>query len=186
MKKLFTCLALAVTLAGFAQDNTAASNGNSNISVYGDFIETKHFGASIEFKLSKETDKTAERSRKIFSIAYSQLDYEVGGESTEGTGFEVNLGNRYYWQEPNKGFYSGGSLAYGSLDFDEQGFKGNYEYFSFINPEIGYKFLIQNKVSIDAFFGYMWKIEVRGGGFIDNKNVDNWTPRLGVKVGYQF
>lgn len=67
----------------------------------------------------------------------------------------------------------------------QEAFEGTYSYFSFFTPELGYKFMLGN-FAIDPFLGFMWKIEVKAKGDMENSIIDNWTPRLGLKVGYTF
>ena len=41
-------------------------------------------------------------------------------------------------------------------------------------------------LSIDPSVGVQWVIQMKGSGFVDNKNVDEWAGRFGIKVGYTF
>lgn len=185
MKKLYLALAVLASSFGFAQESD--SGKKYNLSVFGSFVELQQIGVSLEMTPSKEKKEgLMSKHTQIFSVAYGMMDYEVGGFTSEGTGYTIDLGSRYYFSKPNSGLYYGNNFSYGRICFEEMDVEGTYEYISFFSPEIGYKLMLADQISIDGFAGYMWKIEIRGGGFIDNRNVDNWTPRVGIKLGYQF
>ena len=64
-----------------------------------------------------------------------------------GTGTEVFFTKKsYFSKNKNHGFYSGGGIVVGNVEFEQSIYNGKYRYFSFFAPEIGYDFLIAKKV----------------------------------------
>lgn len=201
MKKilLFASLfAFGATTAQEVTETTTITKTRDNsvtVSAFGAFPEMNQLGVSIEFLgAKKETTSTVHKNitlfeSNIFQVAYGMMNYEVEGEDSDGHGFTIDLGSRHYWGAENNGFYTSSFLSYGNIKFEETfvGGKvdGTYSYISLLNPEIGYKINMGN-FSIDPFAGIMWKIEIKGKGFIDNRHVDEWTPRVGIRAGYQF
>ncbi len=195
----------ALLLAGFglsAQETTTTTttttttpDNSVTISAFGSFPEMPQAGISIEF-LGKTESKTMKDktltwfSSKVAQLSFVQMEYELPGNlEVDGSGFAIDLGTRTYFSGKNQGLYTANYLSYGNITFDENigsfDFDGTYSYFSFLSPEVGYKFNFGGFV-VDPFAGVMWKLEVKGKGDIDNKNVDEWTPRIGIKIGYQF
>ncbi|MXN90191.1 hypothetical protein GR160_03045 [Flavobacterium sp. Sd200] len=183
MRKIFTLAAsLAATLT-FAQETTK----QHQVSINPMFSDPSQIGLQYEYKI-KPDGKHAKSH--IVNVAAGLMNYSVAGYDIDGTGFAIELGSRNYWGPEHKGFYGANYLSYGNVKFDENLFifgvvDGTYSYFSFFAPEIGYKIQLGN-FSIDPFIGAMWKIEIKGKGDIDNKNVDEWAVRTGVKFGYSF
>lgn len=169
------------------------------ISAFGSFPELNQAGLSVEFLGNKQTKSMNGKSfsyysSKIVNVAYGMMKYELplpGNDfEADGNGFVVEIGQRTYFMGKNSGPYMGNYLSYGNIKFDEDlpfagNFEGTYSYFSLFSPEIGYKIKVGG-LAIDPFAGVMWKLEIKGKGDIDNRNVDEWTPRLGLKIGYQF
>ena len=190
MKKIFTIAAMVVTTLAFAQDNTTgqvdSSKKSGTISVRGMYSEPSQFGLSYEMPsfLSKGGSTV-----NVVNVSYGTMNYEIDGTDfdVDGQGFAIELGSKSFYNKANKyeGFYTANYLSYGNIKFDKDGFDGTYSYFSFFSPEVGYKIQLGD-FSIDPFIGITWKIEVKGKGDIDNKNVEEWTPRAGIKIGYSF
>lgn len=188
MKKFFTLVALIATSVGFAQDNAGKSTYN-NLSL--NFMASEPHQGGLSFETNSWfSDK--EGYTNIINASVGTMSYDVSFVSVDGTGFVVEVGSRkYYGKHKNeyKGLYTANYLAYGNISFDEDTmfgkFDGTYSYFSFFSPELGYKINL-GKFSIDPFVGAMWKIEVKGKGDIDNKNVEEWAFRGGIKFGYSF
>lgn len=191
MKKLFTIVALAATSIIFAQDNESSKDSykTTTISARGMYSDPSQFGLSFEFAGLKWGSAN---STQLVNLSYGTMNYEVGDFDVDGQGFAIELGGRHYYSKGDRleGLYTGNYLSYGNIKFEEDlefgaKFDGTYSYFSFFNPEIGYKMVFGN-FSVDPFIGAMWKIEIKGKGDIDNKNVDEWAPRAGLKIGYTF
>lgn len=201
MKKLL----LLTTLLAFGNMNaqeetittttTKTQDNALTISAFGAFPAMTQMGVTLEF-LGAKTETTSTKHRditffksNILQLAYGMMNYEAGGLDIDGQGFTIDLGSRNYFGANNAGFYTSSFLSYGNIKFDEtilgDKVEGTYSYFSFFNPEIGYKINLGG-FCIDPFAGIMWKIEVKGKGFIDNRHVNEWTPRVGIRVGYQF
>jgi hypothetical protein len=199
MKKVFFFSALLAFTTGFAQDKTTTTVTSTmtstrdkalTLSVYGSFIDLNQVGLSLEFLGSSDTSTMNSKthswySSKVVDAAYGMMRYEAGGGHTDGNGFVVDLGSRMYFGTANSALYFANYLSYGNIKFTENGADGTYSYFSFFSPELGYKIKAGN-FAIDPFAGIMWKLEIKGQGGIDNKNVNEWTPRVGIKLGYQF
>ncbi|KGO78700.1 hypothetical protein [Flavobacterium beibuense] len=189
MKKFFTIAAIMASSIIFAQDNNSDKKNNkiTTISARGMYSEPSQFGLSFEF----EGLKWGYKNTQIVNISYGVMNYDVGLFDVDGQGFAIEIGGRKYYNKGTKleGLYTGNYLSYGNIKFDEDlmfgKFDGTYSYFSFFSPEVGFKMTFGD-FSIDPFIGIMWKIEVKGKGDIDNKYVDEWTPRGGLKIGYTF
>ena len=191
MKKISTLIICILTYTLSAQDNTSQSAQNvrpHTLSVNGMLSDPSQFGLSYEFS---GFTLHPEKSTNMVNISYAVMNYEAGSVDVNGQGLAIELGHKSYYskERPFTGFYTANYLSYGNVRFEESfflgNFKGTYSYFSFFNPEIGYKIVLGNFV-LDPFIGAMWKIEIKGRGDIDNKNVNVWAPRAGVKIGYNF
>ena len=187
MKRILTIAALIATTFAFAQEGNAPKNDSpkkATIIVRGMYSDPSQFGLSYEMQslFSKKASNV-----NVVNLSYGTMNYEVGSFDIDGQGFAIEFGSKSYFnkEKNQEGFYTANYLSYGAIKFDKDGFDGTYSYFSFFSPEVGYKIPIGN-FSIDPFIGITWKIEVKGKGDIDNKNVDEWTPRAGIKIGYSF
>ncbi len=191
MKKIFTMAALALSAMAWAQDDASEPAKNDNphtFSVNAMLNDPSQIGLSYEFSgLTLDPKK----STNVVNMSYGLMNYEVGGLDVDGNGFAIEFGHKSYYSKstPFAGFYTANYLSYGNIKFDDNiggfDFDGTYSYFSFFSPELGYKIKLGG-FTIDPFIGVMWKIEIKGKGDIDNKHVDEWAPRAGVKVGYNF
>lgn len=189
MKKIFTMAALLAATFAFAQETTetATEKGRHQFAINAQYSEPGNIGVHYEYQKPLKDSKYA--SSHVVNLGVGFMNYEVGPIDTNGAGFVIELGSRTYFNSKHEGFYYSNYLSYGNIKFDENvsGVKvdGTYSYFSFFSPEIGYKIQLGD-FSIDPFVGVMWKLEIKGKGDIDNKNVDEWAMRAGVKVGYRF
>ena len=196
MKKIFTIAAILAGTFMFAQDNDSNSNTKSehkkipgrNISARGMYSEPSQWGLSFEFGGS---EYRWAKSSYVANVSYGTMNYETDIFDVDGQGFAIELGKKTYYSKGDEltGVYTANYLSYGNVNFDENislgEFDGTYSYFSFFSPEVGYKMNFGG-FTIDPFIGIMWKIEVKGKGDIDNKNVDEWTTRAGIKIGYSY
>ena len=195
MKKLFTIVALAATSFIFAQDNTDSSNAPkkvTTISGMGMFSDPSQFGLSFEFQGLMCGHGHSKKSTQLVNLSFGVMEYDSGViNNINGQGGVIEIGSRQYYSKGDKleGLYTSNYLSYGNIRFDqdflEGKFEGNYSYFSFFSPELGYKMVFGN-FTVDPFIGATWKIEIKGKGDIDNKNVDEWAPRAGIKLGFMF
>lgn len=187
-------LALLIPTLNFAQEKETVKeevigqkwtvSGNYNYS------DPSQFGASIEYK-SKH--KSSDRNTStLLNLSGATINYDNDFVDIDGDGFVVELGSRTYVEKGKwDGFYGENFISYGNIKFDEDiaglgNFDGTYSYWSIINPNIGYKFIIGKGLSIDPSIGANWKWEVRGKGDVDNKYIDNFVFRAGIKIGYNF
>ncbi|RZJ72172.1 hypothetical protein [Flavobacterium sp.] len=211
MKRLLILTGLFAFSAGFAQTTTTTTtttiDGKTTtasettvydkkvtVSAFGSFPELNQVGLSVEFLGNKKTKAMNDKSfsfysSKIVNVAYGMMEYDIPGGEIDGKGFVVEIGQRTYFLGKNSGPYLGNYLSYGRISFDDDfgpgADDGTYSYFSLFSPELGYK-IKAGPVAIDPFIGVMWKLEIKGEGYIDNKNVDEWVPRIGLKIGYEF
>lgn len=178
--------------------STKVYDNNHTLSVYGSFPELNQVGLSLEFFGSRETKSMDDKSfsfysSKVINVAYGMMNYDGPApfaNDIDGQGFVIDLGMRTYFKPSGDGLYFANYLSYGNIKFDENrsvfliqtNFEGRYQYFSFFSPEVGYKVKL-GPVAIDPFVGVMWKLEVKGQGDVDNRNVEEWMPRFGVKLG---
>ena len=144
--------------------------------------------------------------KKIKHSGYIKLLYGQGTLSTnnpafkdiDGSGFIFETGKRIYFnKEEIKGFYTGFGFGIGSLEFEQNNFYdtsvfggdgkfyGEYRYF-YIPIELGYKFLIAQKIAFNIYAGTNFNIERSPKGDVSNSSFDNIVPRLGLAVGYSF
>lgn len=188
MKKIFTLATILAATFAFAQEEATADKGRHQFSVNGQYSEPSSIGIQYEYQKPIKDSKWA--SSHVVNVGVGLMEYEAGGFSTNGAGFVIELGSRSYFGKQHAGLYYANYLSYGAVKFDENiapgiDFDGTYSYFSFFSPEIGYKIQLGD-FSIDPFIGVMWKLEVKGKGDIDNKNVEEWAMRAGLKLGYRF
>lgn len=193
-KTLF--LALFLPFISFAQEETTTTEVKSEVltnrfTIAGNYIfsDPSQFGLSLEYKNKKQEHER--NTSKILNLSGAKMDYESNLVDIDGDGFVIELGSRTYIEKGKwDGFYGENFISYGSVKFEENlgalgNFDGTYSYWSIINPNVGYR-LMAGPVSFDASIGANWKWEVRGKGDIDNKNVDNFVFRAGIKIGYTF
>src|SRR5690606_20261156 len=201
MKKLLLVASIFAFATATAQEVvesktvTTTRDNSVTVSAFGSFPVMNQVGVSVEFLgEKKETTSTKHKNFTLFSanvlqLGYGMMNYEAAGIDVDGQGFTIDLGSRNYYGENGSGFYTGNFLSYGNIKFDDtvsgQEFDGTYSYFSFFNPEIGYKINLGG-FCLDPFAGIMWKIEIKGKGDIDNRHVNEWTPRVGMRLGYEF
>jgi len=187
-------LALLIPAMNFAQETkeevkTEELKNRFTASASYTFSDPSQFGLSLEYK-NKGTEHDRHTS-KILNISYAQMEYDSNFGDIDGEGFAIELGSRTYMQKGKwDGFYGENFISYGNVKFDENlgtlgDFDGTYSYWSIFNPNVGYRFLIGG-LSIDPSIGANWKWEVKGKGDVDNKNVDNFVFRAGIKIGYTF
>lgn len=190
MKKITTAALLFLCAIGFAQDDE--KKGNITVSPYYLWSEPTQFGLS--FELNYVGIRGLEGSSSILNVGYGTMTYDSPlsdlNKEVDGDGYVIELGSRGYFNKKDYGIYSQNTLAYGNIKFEEvvggEKFKGTYSYFSFFSPTVGYKFKFGENLSIDPSVGVQWVIQMKGSGFVDNKNVDEWAGRFGIKVGYTF
>ncbi len=201
MKKLLlfaSLFAFGTTTAQEVVETTTIMTTRDNsvtISAFGAFPAMNQIGVSVEFLgEKKETTSTKHKNFTLFGsnilqLGYGMMNYEAGDMDIDGQGFTIDLGTRNYYGPDGSGFYTGNFLSYGNVKFEEtingEELDGTYSYFSFFNPEIGYKINLGG-FCIDPFAGIMWKLEIKGKGIIDNRHVNEWTPRVGMRIGYEF
>ncbi len=193
MKKIITMAAFLAASFAYAQETTEVApettpqKGRHQFSLNAQYSDPSSIGIQYEYQKPLKEGKYA--SSHVVNLAVGLMNYEVGGFDTNGAGFVIELGGRNYFSNKHEGFYYSNFISYGNIKFSETisgvDFDGTYSYFSFFSPEIGYKIQLGD-FSIDPFIGVMWKLEIKGKGDIDNKNVDEWAMRAGLKVGYRF
>lgn len=199
MKKVFY-LAVLLPFISFAQDAQPTAEKfkskhtiSANASVSGEML----LGISLEATEEKGHMDFKESGISQLSYATSTLNSSLGRPDITGKGFQVDLGHRTYFNKAKwSGIYLQNSLSFGKIWFKEdvpfslftfpQHFSGFYNYFSMFNPDLGYK-LATHGFTADLAVGFIWKWELKGkADDIDNRMFDNFAPRVGVKLGYQF
>jgi hypothetical protein len=194
MKK-FLFLAMFLPIVSFAQEvkeeNATTPEVKNRLTVSGNFLysDPTQFGLSLEYKNKKQEHER--NTSKILNLSGAKMNYDSNIVDIDGDGFVIELGSRTYIEKGKwDGFYGENFISYGNVKFDENlgglgEFDGTYSYWSIINPNVGYR-LMAGPVSFDASVGANWKWEVKGKGDIDNKYVDNFVFRAGIKIGYTF
>lgn len=200
MKKLLL-LAMLIPAINFAQETKTEEtkteteiakepSAKFTLSANYTYSDPSQTGFSLEYK-SKRMDNNRNTS-KILNVSNAWMDYESPLADVKGHGFAIELGSRTYLQKDKwDGLYIENTVSYGNIKFDENvavfgKFEGTYSYWSIFNPNVGYKITVAKNVSLDPYVGANWKWEVKGKGDIDNKNVDNFVFRAGVKLGFTF
>lgn len=199
MKKIVLSICVLAATFASAQDNT--KNGIKEISLEASADVGTNIGVNMEYAKAEENDDSYKFST-VFRVYYVSSKLESNNsmvKDIDGSGVGVELGFRNYFnKEAYKGFYLGNNFTTGEIKFEESNvyknndfgvaakFSGKYKYLSFFAPEAGYKFLISNTISVNLHAGVSWLIERKGEGDIDNQMFDNWVPRAGLSVGYNF
>ncbi|MEZ0006654.1 hypothetical protein ABH942_002031 [Flavobacterium sp. 28YEA47A] len=197
MKRILL-LVLLLPAFNYAQEKQESTPGTVvtepklTLSFYSISSDPAQFGLSAEYK-SKHLSGNR-NSSYLLNISAAALDYNNNIANFNGFGVVVDLGSRTYVKKGKwNGFYAENFISYGNLEFSsffgESGttyFEGTYSYWSIINPNVGYKFMIGENFCIDPSIGANWKWEVKGKGDIDNKNINNLVIRAGVKIGFIF
>lgn len=187
MKKiiLMAMLLPAAIFAQEAKDSTNVANPQKyTLSVNLNVSEPSTFGLSFE-RQAKESKKSYVAN---LSVGAMILDTNTGND-IDGSGFVIEAGSRQYFDEYNTGFYGENFLTYGNIKFKENlpvfgNYEGTYSYFSMFNTNIGYKWNL-GSFSIDPSIGYIWKWEIQNDNF-ENRDVDNFSFKFGIKAGYRF
>ena len=181
MKKIILTIALAVSMFSFAQEK---SKEMPKITVSANFNNSDAGYYSISFEIQAEKNKS---ESKIGNLGFGVMDVTVGEVKHSTTGFNLESGKRFYFtKNANEKFYYENLLQYAKFKFSDAGYSGVYEYFSFINPNMGYKFLIGKHFTIDPSVGFNWKVEIMSRGDVDNRTFDNFIAKGGIKLGYRF
>lgn len=148
--------------------------------------EMPTIGITYERPTKKGTGNRNSKSTSIINFNFAGMNYEAPLVDVTGSGVNANIGIKtYHGKKGLKGFYTANYLSAGHIKFDEGFFDGKYRYFSFFSPELGYKFEL-GRFTIDPVLGTMWTIEIKGKGDVDNKYIDNWIHRFGIRLGYKF
>lgn len=192
MKKILLLAALTITSFTFAQEKEEEeTTGDWSLGLHTSFGDHNSIGFIYE------SDGLVIKE-KVYTVLMrgSYSSYEYDGSLEAGSGEVYELGARtYYSKKKNmRGFYTSNYLSYGSYKFDEQitspivsyKFEGKYSFISFLSPEVGYKIGIGKSFSIDPFVGITWKIEIKGKGDVDNKNTNEWSPKAGINLAWEF
>jgi hypothetical protein len=206
MKKLlFASFLLTLCYFNSYAQNKDSINVNKNeknitLSAEGSAYVGNSYGITFESvqKKNKYLPKTTQSSViKVYYITSTLESDNPFLRNIDGNGFGLEFGSRTYLNEKtNKGIFIGGHIGSGSITYENNDavlgssepvkFDGTYRYLTFFAPEVGYKFLIAQKVAVSLHVGTAWLIEVKGKGDVDNKNFDNWVGRAGLSIGYKF
>lgn len=193
MKRILL-LALLIPALNFAQEKETVKDSvpthRFTLSGSSIFSDPSQAGLNIEYKSKHKSN--GRNTSSVLNLSVGIMNFDNDLADIDGNGFVIELGNRTYIEKGKwDGFYGENFISYGNVKFDETvagvgKFEGTYSYWSIINPNVGYKFMIGKNVSIDPFIGANWKWEVKGKGDVDNKYVDNFVFRAGLKIGYTF
>lgn len=147
-----------------------------------------------------EDDDVSENKSNILKVYSSGVRLSSSNndvQDVDGIGYGIEIGSRYYLgKKKYQGLHLTTYLIYGRYSFEESNisnvagitipFDGKYEYLSFFSPEIGYKFLLGEHFAVNFHGGVSWLIEINSRGDVDNHAFDNWVPRFGLGLGYNF
>ncbi len=161
------------------------------IGINGAYSKPMAFGITFERLMQRRTEKSNFNSF-LTSVSYATMNYNDGFFNLNGTGFELAIGNRKYWEKGKAhGFYTESYFAtYGSIHFNDTvngiPFDGTYSYFSVFNDNVGFKIRLSKGVALEPYAGFMWKWGIKGSGMVDNIHVDNFVFRGGIKLSFIF
>lgn len=197
MKKT-TLLLVAVLTAwsSYAQKSTqqiSKENDGPTISVY------LGAGGGAHAQMGVHVEKYAHEIGDFlyFNLAYGEILYDensiypvsIGTSKNEvdlsGYLLEIGFKNYFSKRKPYRGFYYSNSLSYGSFEYEEGDVYGKYSYISFFTPKIGCKIML-GSFALDPYVGVMWRLEIKGKGFVDNRYTNEWMPELGLRLGWRF
>lgn len=166
----------------FAQDKNTVPHPIT-VSVLYLASEPSQFGLSLEIegKIHK-----GHFTSGIYNVSAAGITLSDNDVNITGTGFAVEIGTRIYSKEIPKGWFFQNFISHSQTKFSELFFQGKYTYWSLFNSDLGYKFLVGNKISMEPSIGYIWKWEVNTKTDLDNKSIDNLSFRAGFKIGYKF
>lgn len=150
--------------------------------------------------MEKMKEKVGFKESGIVQLSYAatKLENNIGLPDIDGQGVQIDFGSRTYFNRTSwKGLYLQNCLTAGKIWFKDdipasafttaQHVSGFYNYISIFNPDFGYKLATAGGFSAEAAIGCIWKWELKGkADDIDNRMFDNFNPRVGVKLGYQF
>ena len=178
MKKLLIVL-LMLPIMLLAQVNEK----KHTLSFTANFSEPDTYGIMYERNRSSKENK----SSTLLFLAAGKLSLDSKTINATGTGFVFGSGNRQYFKENDrKGFYVDNYFTYGNINFNENFYSGTYQYISIVDIDLGYKIKLAKYFSLEPQLGYVWKIEIKGKGDVDNKSFNNSVAKFGVKIGYNF
>lgn len=193
MKRIILLLAVVISSQLSAQEKAAEPakeparvlEQKRTISLGFRASEPNFFGVSLETKNEKLSQ--GYNTSDIFSAALGSVTVSTGFQDVIGSGLIVEIGSRLYHKKGSwKGFYTQSGIEGGTIKFSASNYSGKYSYFSFFNPDLGFKWQVSKGFSIDPSVGCMWKIEFKGTGDVDNKIFTNFVPKVGLKIGYSF
>ena len=120
-------------------------------------------------------------------IAYvGAINVNVHDTSLYGNGFVLGVGRKFYLKKnENYRWNIQNAVEYAQYNFSESDYTGTYRYISFVTPQLGYKFKLGN-FAIEPAIGFLWKIEIKGKGDVDNNSFFNTKGKYGLNVGYMF
>jgi hypothetical protein len=193
MKRIILLLAVVISSQLSAQEKAAEPakeparvlEQKRTISVGFRASEPDLLAVTFEWKQAKKS--MGFNASSILTAALGAVSVSNGFETVTGSGFVVEIGSRTFFKKESwSGFYIQSGIEAGSVKFSETIYSGTYKYFSFFNPDLGFKWQVSKGFSIDPAIGCLWKIEWKGTGDVDNKIFTNFVPKLGLKLGYSF
>jgi hypothetical protein len=189
MKKIMLSFVFAfVSVFAMAQEEEKKESTNTSFLSVGLSLKgstNPSIGVFVKSNESLFSDKIQKNGFNGYEFSYIQAS--PGSSSIIGDGSEVKLFfGKYFKKVATKGFYTGNSLSYTNIKFDEVFYEGKYRYFSFFDPTLGVDFIFFKKLRGDVYFNYQWNIEIKGKGDVDNQSFDNWIPNLGFRLSYDL
>lgn len=147
--------------------------------------EPNLFSITLE---NKNVNKTSGfNTSTIYSAGIGSISVSNVFETYDGSGFVVEYGTKMFLKKEKwSGWYTQSGIESGTIKFSDTNYTGKYSYFSFFNPDLGFKWQVSKGFSIDPSIGCIWKIEWKGKGDVDNNIYTNFVPKIGLKIGYSF
>ena len=193
MKKIYLMLGLlALSTASFAQEKVVENTKKLDYTISGGILAGMSGDLGLQFEAHGAHKTlffdTKSNVSNIIRLDFSQITVSNGIMDVTGKGYVLSIGTRTYLsknKETSKGLYTQNFFTGGTIKFDNDAYQGDFQYFSFFSPEIGYKLKVGN-FSIDPSFGWQWNIEIKGRGDVDNRTFDNTFFKGALKLGYSF
>lgn len=186
MRKIILGLGLLVSSFCFAQTKEVVSERIITGSLLSEIAGGLNVGANVEW-----TNKNSNKASFAYA-GFTTMGIDVGFDDQgnilhyDGRGFIIGFGFKSYLGKDKKhGWFLQESTDYVQYNYLDSDYKGTYQYISFVNPVLGYKFKFGD-FALEPSLGFTWKIEIKGQGDIDNRSFSNTHGKFGLSAGYIF
>ena len=180
-----------IRLSGFAQpDVTKKTDPKITLSFTYDQSQSHNYLFTVERSLGKNALDW--NYSGTFQLGYSHINSTIHDHFVKGDGASFYFGVKVYldefaedgWNLQNAielgGYNNNGNNYY--VQGYNNGYSGFYS-FSFINPTLGYKFMV-GKMAIEPYLGGSWSFIFYRNGDGNHNNFGYLTPKFGLRIGF--